>query len=135
MKKRNRFRNYLSLEALVILLVLLCFRVIPDKKLASLVTSFLFIASTVGLLYWETRFEGFKKRPSFWGMMIFLIVSALPILAVRLIYWDLPFEQIQIGGLTGDQMHKSSSYVFGLMLVCFFIDSYQEQHREKLQNR
>lgn len=131
MKKRSRFRNYLSVEALVVALVLLAFKVIPDKRTASLITSFLFIASSAGIVYWETRYADFKKRPSFWGAATFLVLSALPIFALRLIYWDLPFDEIQVAGVTGAEMHKISNYVFILMLVSFFIDSYLEQVKSK----
>lgn len=126
-RKRNRFRNYLSLEALVVVLVILAFKVIPDKKMASMLTSALFILSTLAIIYWESRYPDFQKRPSFWGAVTFLVVSALPIFAVRLIYWDLPFDEIRVGGITGAEMHKISNYVFILMLVSFFIDSYLAQ--------
>ncbi|MEZ0392794.1 MAG: hypothetical protein ACAH59_11310 [Pseudobdellovibrionaceae bacterium] len=131
MKKRNRFRNYLSLEALVILLVIGSFKVIPDKRTASLFASFLFISSSLAILYWETRTENFKKRASFWGALGFLVFSALPILALRLIYWEMPFEEIQMGPITGADMHKYANYVFFLMMVCFFVDAQMERVKEK----
>lgn len=131
MKKRSRYRNYLSLEALVILSVILSFRIIPDKKTASIVTSFLFIASSAGIMYWETRYPGFKKRASFWGALGFLLFSALPVFLMRVLNWDMPFEEIQFLGISGAEMHKISNYVFILMMVCFFIDSYLERVKEK----
>jgi hypothetical protein len=131
MKKRNRFRNYLSLEALVIVLVILSFRIIPDKKTASMITSFLFIASSIGIAYWETRYPEFKKRPSFWGPLAFLIFSALPVFFMRISHWDMPFDEIQVAGVSGAEMHKYSNYVFILMMMCFFIDSYLERIKER----
>jgi hypothetical protein len=126
MKKRNRYRNYLSLEAAVIVLVILCFKFIPDKKTASIFTSLLFLGSSLGILYWESKFAGYLRRPSFWGVMTFLILSAIPVFGLRMVYWDLPFEQIQVAGLTGQDFHQFSNIVFLLMLVCFFMDSFTE---------
>jgi uncharacterized membrane protein len=131
MKKRNRFRNYLSFEALVILLVILSFRVIPDKKTASMVTSFLFIGSSLGILYWETRYADYRKRASFWGVLVFLVFSAIPVFLLRVLNWDMAFDDIQVAGITGTEMHKFSNYVFILMMICFFIDSYLERIRER----
>lgn len=134
-KQRSRFRNYLSLEALVIGLVLVCFQVIPDKKIASVVTSLLFLGSSVLILYWETRHEDFKKRPSFWGTLVFVIASVLPIFSMRLIYWGMPFDEIRLGPLSGAEMHKGSNYLFMLMMICFFIDAHLERVREKENER
>lgn len=131
MRKRNRFRNYLSIEAFVIVLVLVGFRVIPDKKLASVFASLLFIGSSAGIMFWEMKFPGFKRRPSFWGALGFLVLSALPVFGMRLLYWDIPFDEIQIAGVTGAQMHKASNYVFILMMVCFFIDSYLQTVKDR----
>lgn len=126
LRLRNRFRNYLTIEALVILLVIACFHFLPDKKWASVITSFLFIGSTGGILFWESRFPDYKKRPSYWGAWIFLLVSAFPIFVIRLVYWELPFEQIELLGLSGPRMHQFSNYVFMIMMICFFADSYRE---------
>jgi hypothetical protein len=128
---RSRFRNYLSLEALVIFGVLVCFQVIPDKKAASIVASLLFLSSSILILYWETRFADFKKRPSFWGTLIFLVVSVLPIFALRLVYWEIPFDQIQMGPVTGAEMHKASNYLFMMMMICFFVDAHLERVKQK----
>ena len=133
MKKRNRFRNYMSIEAVVILLVLATFKVVPDKKIASLITSFFFIASSVGILMWEMKYPGYKKRISFWGVIGFLLLSALPIFLMRVLNWNLSFEEIQFAGISGAEMHKLSTYVFFLLMICFFVDSYLETLKERGQ--
>jgi hypothetical protein len=133
MKKRNRFRNYISLEAVVIFLVLLTFRVVPDKKLASVITSIFFIGSSVGIMIWEMKYPGYKKRISFWGCAGFLLLSAIPIFLMRILNWNLSFEEIQFAGISGAEMHKLSTYVFFLLMVCFFVDSYLERLKEKDQ--
>ena len=119
----------MRIEVCVILLVLLCFKIMPDKRMASVITSMLFILSSAGILFWEIRYPQFIKRPTFWGNVIFLLCSALPIFLIRLAFWEMPFEEIQVLGVTGAQMHQASSYVFFLMLICLFVDSYQENQR------
>jgi hypothetical protein len=133
MKQRSRYRNYLSLEVLVVVLVVAAFRVIPDKQMASVVTSLLFLGSSLGILFWEKRYEGYQRRPTYWGTLVFLFVSALPIFLLRLIYWNVPFDQIHFLGVPATQMHQASNYVFILMLVCIFIDSYTEQVKMRQQ--
>lgn len=128
LQKGNRYRNYLRLEVLVVLLVMACFRLVPDKKIASLIASSLFIVSTLGIMYWErTHTAEYQKRPTFWGATVFLLFSVLPIFFLRLIYWDMPFDEIQVAGVTGAQMHKASNYVFIVLLICLFVDSYMER--------
>lgn len=132
-RPRNRFRNYLSIMAFVIIGVLLTFKMIPDKKIASLVASFLFIASSVGVILWERKHPGYQKRPSYWGALAFLVFSALPILAVRLLHWDMNFDDIQVFGISGSLMHKASNNVFIVMMVCFFADAFMETSRQREQ--
>ncbi len=134
---RNRYRNYLSVQALVILLVIITFKVVPDKKWASVLTSLLFISVPSAIAYWEARFEGYKRRPSYWGSVFFLVFSALPIFLMRLIFWDMPFDQIEVLGVTGTWMHQASNMVFMLMMVCYFVDSYLEttKARRELEER
>ncbi len=135
MRINSRYRNYLRLEVLVVILVTLSFQFIADRKLAALLASCLFLFSTLGIIFWESKQAEFRKRPTFWGALVFLIFSVLPILALRLAYWDMPFELIQVAGITGSQLHKSSSYVFILLLICLFVDSYTETIKAKKEGR
>ena len=131
MKMNSRFRNYLRLEVLVVVLVMASFRLLPDKKTASLLASLFFVLSTLGILYWELRIPGFKQRPTFWGGLVFLFCSVLPILGLRLVFWDMPFEEIQVLHLSGAELHRFSNYFFLLLLVCIFVDSYNEARKAK----
>ena len=54
--KINRYRSYLLSQGTVVLGVILAFAQIPDKKVASLVASSLFVLVSVGVLIYETRF-------------------------------------------------------------------------------
>ena len=127
MRNRNRYRQYLSIEALVILFVLASFRFIPDRQIAAVVASSLFLLSTVGIIYWEMQYEGYQKKISFYALMGFLFLSVLPVMALRFMNWGVPFEQLSIGPLTGPQIHQFSNYFFIALMIAFFIDSHLEQ--------
>lgn len=129
-KNRNRYRQYLSIEALVILLVLGSFRLIPDRQIAAVVASFLFLSSTLGILWWETKYEGYKKRVSFFMLTFFLIFSILPVMGLRFLNWGVPFEDLSLLGLPGQQIHKLSNYLFIGVMIGFFIDSHLEQVKQ-----
>ena len=129
MRKRSRFRNYVSLMALVIVIVLLTFHFIEDRKISAVIAGVVFILSTGAIFIYEALQPGFQKRASFWGTGAFLFLSALPIFILRLVYWNLSFEMITFFGLTGPQLHTISNEVFILMLICFFIDSYLENKK------
>lgn len=131
LKLRNPYRNYLSIQAIVIILVIACFHFIPDKKWASVITSFLFIGSSGGIFYYERRLSGYYKRPSYWGALLFLFIGAIPVFVIRLVYWELSFDQIELLGVSGPQMHQFSNYLFMIMMVCFFADSYRETVRAR----
>ena len=127
MRNRNRYRQYLSIEALVILLVLGSFRLVPDRQIAAVVASFLFLFSTLGILYWEMQFEGYRKKVSFYGLMAFLLLSVLPVMGLRFLNWGVPFEELSLAGIPGEQIHKFSNYLFIGLMISFFVDSHLEQ--------
>lgn len=129
-KNRNRYRQYLSIEALVILLVLGAFRLIPDRQIAAVVASSLFLFSTLGILWWESRYEGYKKRVSFFMLTLFLFFSVIPVMGLRFLNWGIPFEELSLLGISGPEIHKLSNYLFIGVMIGFFIDSHLEQVRQ-----
>ncbi len=134
-KNRNRYRQYLSIEALVILLVLGSFRLIPDRQIAAVVASSLFLFSTLGILWWESKFEGYRKRVTFFMLIIFLVFSIIPVMGLRFLNWGIPFEELSLFGVTGPQIHKLSNYLFIGVMIGFFIDSHLEQVKQFEQSQ
>lgn len=121
-KKRSRYRNYLSIQVFVMIGVLLSFKVIPEKQVAALVAGLLFLVSSLGILLVELKQPDFKKRFTFWGTLAFVVLSALPILGLRVLNWGVPFDQLSVLGIPGPELHKFSNYMFFIMVVCLFID-------------
>ena len=130
MRQRNRFRNYLSLEALVVLAVLALTKTDLDSQVKALIVNSIFSINAVGILIFEMRFVGFRQRASFWGSLIFLCFGNIPALALRLINPQVPFDLLSFGGIHGQEIDSASRILFGLMVLCFFIDSYLSQRRD-----
>lgn len=127
---KNRFRIYLFVQAFAVLGVVLSFRLIPDKKWASVVASNLFLWSSVGILYseaWMHRAQ--KKILVIVGTGLFLGLFVLPVMGMRLLNWDMEFGQVTLLGVTGAQMHQFSNYAFMLMLVTYFVESFKENKK------
>lgn len=115
-------RIYLFVHVIIVLLVILTFRIVPDRKIASLLASSLFLGGSFWVIWSEVRIRFFWKRFSFYGAVIFLLVSALPIVSLRLLHWDQNFSDIHFLGFSGNDLHQFSNKVFVAMLIGFFID-------------
>jgi hypothetical protein len=124
MRIRSRFRNYITLEALVVVCVLLSFHLMPVKEKAALVAGTLFLLSTAFIIGYELKFPAAYKRATFWGALLFLIVGAIPIFALRVMNWGVPFDQLSMLGIPAAKLHEFSNYLFLILVVCFFIDDY-----------
>lgn len=117
MRQRNRYRNFISLEVLVVLIVLASFKFIPNKAIAATLAGSAFFISTAVILWIEKSKAGFQKRPTFWAALIFMLFGVLPIGVLRLM--DQPV----------DAFHKASNYLFLFLLVALFVDSYTENRK------
>jgi hypothetical protein len=129
--KRNRFRVYLLIHVLLIFAVTLCFRLIADRKLAALVAGSLFLITPTYVAVREARLGKPWLRPSFWGALIFLLVSALPIFCLRIFNWQESFENLSLFGFSGPQLHQMSNSIFLLMLMTFFADSLLDEVKKR----
>lgn len=128
-KVRTRYRNYMSLELVVVISVIMSFKVIPAKEIAAILASSLFLLSTLFILFWETKHAGFQKRATFIGGVVFLVFSVFPVMVLRFFNWGASFDALTMLGWTGSQIHQFANYVFLLFLVCLFIDNFQEVQR------
>jgi hypothetical protein len=55
------------------------------------------------------------------GLLQFLLFFALPIFVGRIIFWDMDFETIKIGGIFLAQMHKVANFSYAIMLLASII--------------
>lgn len=77
--EKKRLMIYIIID-IIILLVIACFRLIEERRIAAMYTSFIFITSALGIM----AFEGKHPDRNKWVLisnLIFLLTAALPILA------------------------------------------------------
>lgn len=128
-KKRNRYRNYLSIQVFVFVGVMTSFQVIADRAIAALVASALFFLGSFTILWIEQKHPGFFKRPSFLMTAAFLFFFVIPIFLMRVLNWGQEFATIEYFGVTGKMLHETSSKFFVVMLATYFADSILEKNR------
>lgn len=130
--KLSQYRIYMLIHAAIAVAVIFIFKLIDERKIAALIAGTLFIVGPSYVLWNEWRLGLALKKVTWWTTLVFLCLSALPIFLLRIIYWDQAFENISALGITGQQMHAMSSYIFILMLLGFFVDSFIER-RQRIQ--
>lgn len=109
----------LVILALVIPAVILIFRLIPDRRSAALMAGTLFVMVPLGLMLrrWRQPLNGRAAQACWWGgVLFFWVIFALPILGMRLLYWELPFEEIVFLGIPGPVWHRSANSGFLVMM-------------------
>lgn len=120
----NRFRIYLFIEIFVVIAVMSIFRIISDKDWASLTASIFFLASTLGIFNFEFYKVKTFKSLTVIGSLLFFILSVVPILGLKLVYWkSIPFAAITFLGLSGRHWHQLSNVVYLIFLLLILIDS------------
>lgn len=120
----NRFRKYLLLQATAVLGVTIVFAILPDKKMASVLASLMFIFSSFVVLGSEKFLvKTTRSGLAFWATAIFLVFFILPIVILRLAFWESSFEQISFAGLSARGLHQYSNFAFMVMLVTYYIES------------
>ncbi|UOF02880.1 hypothetical protein [Bdellovibrio reynosensis] len=113
---RNRFLYYLIAELVVIVLVMVIFRFIPDRQIAATTAGFLFVGLPLGMMVLEYRGAGLEQFYWFVAVLQFWTLFALPILGLRLANWGVPFDQLSFIGISGPSLHQWSSKSYIVMM-------------------
>lgn len=69
----------------------------------------------------------------FWASLIFLVFSAVPILALRLLFWGDNFNEIVVMGVQASSLHSWSESFYLGMVVATFIDGFRFLFLKKIQ--
>jgi hypothetical protein len=122
------FRWWLSLLALQIFGVawaILIFASPIPKSTAGLLAGGVFVL--VGLYpLWLLRKESQRGRwVIFWSSLIFLLVSAVPILGLRLAFWGQDFSTLTLFGIKTPQLHAWSESFYMAMLISTLWDGFR----------
>lgn len=136
MTKHARSWTELGLLAAHIAAVIFLFRLIDDRRLAGVIAGSLFLEIGVLLAFLEVKFGRGLKSLVFWAAAFFLVVSAIPVMSLRLTHWDMAFDEIEWMGLTGRQLHSFSNATYLLMAGAVIIEAFRDrlQRIERLQD-
>lgn len=114
---------YLALCALTVPLIIQIFTHVQPKNVAAVCASSTFVLLSLIIIFME-----FKKKQnkiicsySFWGAFVFLTLFSLPMLLIRVLHFNTPFEELKILFLPAPVFHKMANYGFILMVVLIII--------------
>lgn len=132
---RQRYSLFLLLQAFVIIAVTMIFKSITDRQIAATVAGTLFIIIPVGLMFWEFKANKFNNKIWFAGALQFLILFALPIMGLRLLNWNVPFEYLSFLGIKGPALHEWSSRSYLVWMIITFITSFKANQALKKKQK
>lgn len=115
--RRNVFLGYLIAQVLVIVLVIVIFKMIPDRQIAATIAGLLFVALPVGMMTFEYRRAGVEYFYWFIAVLQFWTLFALPIFGLRVLNWGVPFEYLSFLGIPGPVLHQWSSKSYMVMMI------------------
>lgn len=111
------YRTQVIILSIWILVVVLLFRLMPDRQVAATLAG-------IGFVFWPVLFlvSEYLRRPALNTshiivLSVFLLFSAMPIFLLRVLNWGVPFDQLSFMGIPGSVIHKVSNYIYILMLV------------------
>lgn len=106
---------------LVAIMVPFIFRLVPDRRIAATMAGSLFVFVPLILMLWRwKRAEpetAFSKRLWWLSVLQFWVLFALPILGMRLLFWEMPFDDIRFFGVPGPLWHSWSTRSYLVMLA------------------
>lgn len=110
-------RSWIQLFALLVNIgfVILLFKVF-DRKPAAVAAGLSFIFISAAIIWSEARYGRGQRSLAWWSAILFLAVSAIPLFVLRVVFWDVPFDQVGYWGFRGPELHKISNYIY-LLLV------------------
>lgn len=116
--------HWLSLLLLVlnIVAVTTIFKLIPDRQVAGYVAGALFVGMGLWVLLTEISMGRFVRSFGLWSAVIFLALSALPILGLRIFNPGIAFDELSFLGMNGPQLHKLSNWTFMAMIAATLIE-------------
>ena len=115
---------------MVVAIVISAFKLIPDKKIASLVAGSAFLLSSILISYYEGYVRKEIRSFSFLTTAVFLLLAAIPIFSMRVLFWSSDFQELELLGMKMELLHKVSNYLFMLMLIGYFVDSMRKNIAE-----
>ncbi len=119
--RKKYFLVYLLLLAFVVVEVFLLFSLISDRQLAATLAGITFVVVPLALMIVEYRRAQLSEWVWFLSILQFWIFFALPILALRIANWGVPFGELSILGIPGTSLHEWSSKSYMLIVIVTII--------------
>lgn len=114
----KKYVVFFALQILVIIAVTLVFKIIEDRKIASIIASLCFIGSSLYYVIIEYKDGVWKYSSVFISSILFLMAVALPMLISRILQWDVEFSQVVVLGIPGPLFHRiSNGFYIAMMLT------------------
>lgn len=114
--------------ALWIVIVVLLFKLIPEKQIAGLIAGIGFCLVPTYLMIKilrQLKQESYKTVSiiRIVAIVIFLLSAALPVLGLRILNWGAEFNSLELFGIaSGQQLHMWSNYAYLIMMMSFIIN-------------
>lgn len=130
--RRNPYGYYLLVQVLTIPLVMLIFKLIADRKIASLVASFVFISVSLGIMAAEFRNFRFERKIFWLAGLQFFLLFVVPIFLLRVINWSEDFSSLHWGPISGPWLHRFSNFSDLLWMVVNLMEWWRFKIRKAL---
>lgn len=129
---RKKFLLFAGLEFAAILITILAFAIIKLRPLASVVaaTPFILVGLYIIRELWRTH------RPlqfATFYMAILHVALTTIIGAQRVLFWDLPLEQILLFDIPLPVFHKVAQTCFWILIAATYVDMYRELKKAELR--
>lgn len=109
-----KYRNQVILLVGWILIVIVLFRLVTDKQMASLFAGAGFII--LPILFLLSEFKGRRSKVHIATLAFFLVFSALPIFLLRIFNWGTEFNSIYFLGFSAEFLHRTSNIIYLIVL-------------------
>lgn len=131
---RNRFLLFVGLEFAAILITLIAFALIQVRPVASVVaaTPFILVGLYMIIQFWQTGRP--LQYAAFYLAIVHVIMTAVIGLR-RVMFWDLPLEEILMFDVPLPVYHKGSQTIFWALIIATCYDMFREQKRPPLPAR
>lgn len=118
--RKHKYAWDLGIQIFTIILVVLIFRVIEERKIAALVAGLLFLGVPLSLGVRELGEQRLTKRINkiwWFGSLQFFLLFALPIFLGRIFWWGSEFEKIAVFGIFLKDLHHWANRSYTLMMA------------------
>ena len=125
------FLLFLLAEIATIAIVVLIFRMIPDRLVGGAVAGSVFVLLGSWIVGTGLLIRPVRRSFTFYLGGLHLFFVALPMMITRFLNWAQAFSEIRVLGLPGPVFHRLSTFVYLAMIIGTTIDFWRMRRNEK----